>query len=36
MAIFYAGFLFLPAAGIALLLPETSDERAVAVVEPLE
>jgi MFS family permease len=36
MAIFYAGFLFLPAAGFAWLLPETSDERAVRAVEPLE
>jgi MFS family permease len=26
LALFYAGFLFLPAAGIALLLPETDDE----------
>jgi MFS family permease len=36
MAIFYSGFLFLPAAGIAWLLPETPDERQVTAVEPLE
>jgi hypothetical protein len=27
MALVYAGFLFLPAAGVALMLPEPSDER---------
>jgi MFS family permease len=27
LALFYAGFLFLPAAGIALLLPDTPEER---------
>jgi MFS family permease len=36
MAIFYSGFLFLPAAGIAWLLPEAPDERLVTAVEPLE
>jgi MFS family permease len=36
MAIFYSGFLFLPAAGFAWLLPETSDERSVGGVEPLD
>jgi MFS family permease len=34
LALFYAGFLFLPAAGIALLLPEPPDERSPVV--PLE
>jgi MFS family permease len=36
MAIFYAGFLFLPAAAVAWLLPETSDERLLAATEPVE
>jgi len=35
-AILYSGFLFLPAAAVAWLLPETSDERLVTAVEPLE
>jgi hypothetical protein len=33
-ALLYAGFLFLPAAGVALLLPEPPDERSP--VEPVE
>ena len=28
MALFFAGFLFIPAAGVAMLLPEPPDERA--------
>jgi hypothetical protein len=36
MAIFYSGFLSLPAAAVACLLPEASDERLVTGVEPLE
>jgi MFS family permease len=36
LAIFYSGFLFLPAAGFAWLLPETSDERSLSAVEPLD
>jgi MFS family permease len=36
MAILYAGFLFLPAAGFAWLLPETSDERGISAIEPVE
>jgi hypothetical protein len=34
LALFYAGFLFLPAAGFALLLPEPPDESGA--VEPLD
>jgi hypothetical protein len=34
LALFYAGFLFLPAAGIALLLPEPPEESGT--VEPLD
>jgi MFS family permease len=30
LALFYAGFLFLPAAGVAWLMPELSDEQSVA------
>jgi MFS family permease len=34
LALFYAGFLFLPAAGIAWMMPELSEEQASARAEP--
>jgi MFS family permease len=33
LALFYAGFLFLPAAGVALMLPEPSDEQFVVPID---
>jgi MFS family permease len=36
MAIVYAGFLFLPAAAIAWMMPEAPEERVLAPIEPLE